>query len=80
MANQRIAHESIKDLIGCAQKRKEIPVRSRNGNLLTKDNIKTRWKEHFETVLKRKIPPEEEVPAAERDLNIDVGIIGLEEA
>ena len=64
---------------GCYYKRKEIPVKDRNGNLLTKDNdIKNRWKEHFETVLNRPIPPAEDIPEAERDLNIGGGEITLE--
>ena len=47
--------------------RKEIPVKDRNENLLTKDNdIKNRWKEHFETVLNRPIPPTDDIPEAER--------------
>lgn len=41
--------------------------------------MKKRWKEHFETVLNRPIPPEENIPAAERDFNIEGGEITLEE-
>ena len=78
--SQRIAYKSIKELNGCSYRRKDIPVKDRNGNLLTKDNdIKNRWKEHFETVLNRPIPPEEDIPAAERDLNIEGGEITIEE-
>ena len=40
---------------------------------------KNRWKEHFETVLNRPIPPAEDIPEAERDLNIGGGEITLEE-
>ena len=78
--SQRIAYKAIAELTGRASKRTEIPVRDRDGVLLTKDtDIKNRWKEHFETVLNRRIPPDEEVPVAERDLDMDVGNIRLEE-
>ena len=78
--SQRIAYKAIKDLNGCYNKRKEIPVKDRNGTLLTKDNdIKNRWKEHFETVLNSPIPLAEDIPEAERDLNIGGEEITLEE-
>lgn len=67
-------------MIGCSLKRKEISVKVWNGNLLTKNNdVKNRWKEPFETVLNRQIPPDEKIPVAERDLDMDVGILRLEE-
>ena len=78
--SQRIAYEAIKELTGAANKRSEIPVRDRNGVLLTKDSdIKNRWKEHFDDVLNRPIPPDVEIPAAERDLDMDVRNIRAEE-
>ena len=78
--SQRIAYKVIKELTGGANKCTEIPVKDRNGVLLTKDtDIKNRWKEHFEAVLNRRIPPDEEIPAAERDLDIDIGNIRSEE-
>ena len=78
--SQRHAYKGIKELSGGSNKRKEIPVKDHNGNLLTKDSdIKNRWKEHFETVLNRPIPPAEDIPAAERDLNIEGGCITVEE-
>lgn len=61
----------IKELNGIGNKRKETPVKDRQGNLLTKDaDLKNQWKEHFETVLNRPIPSDEEIPPAETDLNI----------
>lgn len=52
----------------------EIPVKDQYGNLLTKDSaIKTRWLDHFETVLNRPVPPAEDVPAAERGLDMESG-------
>ena len=35
---RRCRARRIKELNGCYNKRKEIPVKDRNGNLLTKDN------------------------------------------
>ena len=68
--SQRIAYESIKELNGSVNKRKEIPVKDQNGNLLIKDSdIKNRWTEHFKTVLNRPIPLAEDLPAADRNLD-----------
>lgn len=65
-----IVYSSIRELNGSCNKRKEIPIKNRNGNLLTKDSdIRNRLTEHFETILNRPVPPAEDVPAAERDLD-----------
>ena len=78
--SQKLAYEGIRELNGCAGKPKEIPVRDREGNLLTKDiDKRKRWREHFQGVLNRPIPPEEDIPPAVEDLNIDKGRIRLEE-
>ena len=78
--SQRIAYKSIRELNGNVGKRKEIPVKDRQGNVLSKDiEIKNRWKEHFETILNRPIPPEEDIPSADRDLDIELGEITLNE-
>ena len=78
--SQRIAYKSIRELNGIGNKKKEVPVKDRQGRLLSKDaEIKNRWKQHFETVLNRPIPPEEDIPSAERDLDIEVGEITLGE-
>ena len=78
--SQRIAYESIRELSGRDSKRVEMPVKDGQGNLLTRDkDISNRWKEHFETVLNRPIPPEEDIPSAQEDLNIDTRVIRLEE-
>ena len=45
---------------------------------LLRTMTKNRWKEHFKTVLNRPIPPTDDIPEAERDLNIG-GEITLEE-
>ena len=42
-------------------------------------NIRNRWKEHFETVLNRPFPPEEDILPTQEGLNIDAGEIRLEE-
>ena len=78
--SQRLAYEGIKELNGSGRKRREMPVRDGEGNLLTKNvDIRNRWREHFETVLNRPVPPEEDIPPAQEDLNIDTGEIRLEE-
>ena len=78
--SQRIAYKSIKELNGCSNMHKEVPVKDQSGNLLMKDNdIKNRWKEHFETFSNRPIPPGEDIPAAERDLSIENGEITIVE-
>ena len=56
-----------------------MSVREEEGNLLTKNvDIRNRWREHFETFLIRPIPPKEDIPPAQEDLNIDTGEIRLE--
>ena len=78
--SQRLAYEGIKELNGSGRKRREMPVRDGEGNLLIKNvDIRNRWREHFQTILKRPVPPEEEIPPAQEDLNIDTGEIRLEE-
>ena len=78
--SQRLAYEGIKELNGSGRKRREMPVRDGEGNLLTKNvDIRNRWREHFETVLNRPVPPEEDIPPVQEDLNIDTGEIRLEE-
>ena len=55
---------------------KEIPVKDKNVNLITKDSDTTnRRTEHFETVLMKPILPAEYGPATERDLDIEEGDI-----
>ena len=77
----RYAYEGIREITGAKKRKSELPVRDINGNMLTKDTeIRARWKEHFETILNRPIPPdEEEIPEAEQDLPIDMSIIRQEE-
>ena len=78
--SQRLAYEAISELNGCFGKNKEIPVRDENGNLLTKSaDIRNRWREHFEKVLNRPIPPDDDIPPAQEDLDIDIGGIRLDE-
>ena len=73
----RYAYEAIREITGARKRKSELPVRDVNGNLLTKDTeIRARWKEHFETILNRPLPPdEEEIPEAEQDLPIDMSDI-----
>ena len=77
----RYAYEGIREITGKKRKRRELPVRNKNGNLLTKESeIRARWKEHFEETLNRPTPPDEEdIPEAEQDLPIDVSDIRLAE-
>ena len=77
----RYAYEGIREITGKKRKRSELPVRSKNGNLLTKESeIKARWKEHFEETLNRPTQADEEdIPEAEHDLPIDVSDIRLAE-
>ena len=78
--SQRLAYEAIGELNGRVSNNKEFPVRDGDGSLLTKsDNIRNRWREHFQTVLNRPVPPDEDIPPAQEDLNIDTGEIRLEE-
>ena len=57
-----------------------MPDRNREHNILTKNvDIRNKWREHFETVLNRPIKPEEDIPSAQENLNIDSGKIRLEE-
>ena len=41
--------------------------------------IRNRWREHFETVLSRPIPLEEDIPSAQLDFNIEKGEVRPEE-
>ena len=80
MICQKLAYEGIRELNGCASKPKEIPIRDREGNLLTKNvDIRKRWREHFQGIFNRPVPPEEDIPPAVEDLEIDKGRIRLEE-
>lgn len=72
----RHAYDGIREITGVKKRKSELPVRNINGNMLTKDvDIRARWKQHFEMVLNRPIPPGEEIPEAEQDLPIDMSNI-----
>ena len=74
------SHPPGKGLSGIASKSKDLPVRDREGSLLQENvDIRNKWREHFETVLNRPVPPEEDIPPDQEDLNIKKGEIRLEE-
>ena len=78
--SMRIAYEGIKELIGEKRKNTETPIKDSEGNLLTKENdIKNRWKEHFEKILNRPIPERQNITPAETLLDIDTTEIRIEE-
>ena len=79
--NTKLAYEGIKELTGKRRKVQGMPVKSCNGMILTKDSdINKRWREHFQTVLNRPAPDEQDnIPEAETDLDIDTSDIRVEE-
>ena len=77
----RYAYEGIREITGKRKRTYGMPVKSRDGTLLTKDaDINNRWCEHFRTVLNRP-PPEEQadITEAEVDLAVDISDIREEE-
>ena len=75
--NTKYAYEGIKELTGKRRKVQGMPVKSSNGDILTKDSdINNRWREHFQAVLNRPTPEEQDnIPGAEVDLDIDTSDI-----
>ena len=69
----RIAHRIINEISTGAKKKKHIPIRKRDGSVITtEDEERQRWMEHFGEVMNRRYEGNNliDIPEAEEDLDV----------